>query len=144
MKTKSNTIELSSAEETSKYGQELSEGISQGGLICLYGELGSGKTTLTKGIAAGLGIDAFSVKSPTYTYIRKCKLENNDFYHIDLYRLNGVDELIINEINEIISNQNNIVVIEWAERLKGQLNKTGLEIHLEYAGENTRKIKVNE
>jgi tRNA threonylcarbamoyladenosine biosynthesis protein TsaE len=144
MKTKSNTIELSSAEETSKYGQELSEGISQGGLICLYGELGSGKTTLTKGIAAGLGIDAFSVKSPTYTYIRKYKLENNDFYHIDLYRLNGVDELIINEINEIISNQNNIVVIEWAERLKGQLNKTGLEIHLEYAGENTRKIKVNE
>jgi tRNA threonylcarbamoyladenosine biosynthesis protein TsaE len=144
MESKSNTIELRSAEATNKFGAKLAEGIKNGGLLCLYGELGSGKTTLSKGIAKGLGIKSFSIKSPTYTYIRKYDLDNQSFYHVDLYRLTGIDELIINELNEILANPKNIVVIEWADKLDDYLIADRTEVHLKYLDENSREIKVYE
>lgn len=131
-----------SKEETHKFAAEISEKISKGGLLKLFGNLGSGKTEFTKGLAQSLGIEKFSIKSPTYTYIRTYPRKNNNFYHIDLYRIEESDELLLQEINEILSDPANIVVIEWAEKLK-DIKHPAIEIHFEYLDEKRRKITLN-
>lgn len=129
-----------SAQETIKIGQKLANKIRNGGLICLFGDLGSGKTTLTKGIAKFLGIKEFSIKSPTYTYIREYKIGKNHVYHIDLYRLEIIDELLWREISELIENKENILLIEWADKLAEKLPDNSIKVFLEYINENTREI----
>jgi tRNA threonylcarbamoyladenosine biosynthesis protein TsaE len=131
-----------SIEETSAFSQEIAEKVHDGGIICLFGDLGTGKTTLTKGIAKHLGIEEMTVKSPTYTYIRKHESEGRNIYHIDLYRLNQIDELLLQEIEELFENQKNIVIIEWADRMEEYLPKNRINIHLEYVDETRRNIKV--
>lgn len=132
-------------EETHKLAAEIGEKVKNGGLVCLFGDLGTGKTTLTKGIAEHFGIEKFSIKSPTYTYVRKHELDNGThIFHIDLYRLNGEDELLEEEINEILENKKNIVIIEWADRMEKSLPKDRIDVFLEYVDENSRKITINE
>lgn len=129
-----------STEETIKIGQKLANKVKNGGLICLFGDLGSGKTTLTKGIAKFLGIQEFSIKSPTYTYIREYQIRKNHVYHIDLYRLEIIDELLWHEISELIENKKNILIIEWADKLTDKLPNHSIKIFLKYIDENTREI----
>ena len=85
-------------EETYKLAKDIAAKVKNGGFVCLFGDLGTGKTTFTKGIAKALGIDHFSIKSPTYTYIREYK--EKKLYHIDLYRIEEIDELLLLEIQE--------------------------------------------
>lgn len=132
-----------SPEETAKLAAQIAKKTQKGGLICLCGDLGAGKTTFTKGFMKELGIDNFSVKSPTYTYVREYKHPKTKIYHIDLYRLDNVDELLVEEIQEILDNHKNIVVIEWADKLEGYLShdkKT--EINFKYIDEDSREIIV--
>jgi tRNA threonylcarbamoyladenosine biosynthesis protein TsaE len=128
--------------ETGESAQKVAEIIKKGGLICLFGEIGSGKTTFTKYLAEHLGIEKFSVKSPTYTYIRKYEKEKNNIYHLDLYRLENIDELLLHEINELLENTNNIVIIEWADRLGKNFQKKRIDIYFEYIATDQRKIKI--
>ncbi|MDD3861522.1 MAG: tRNA (adenosine(37)-N6)-threonylcarbamoyltransferase complex ATPase subunit type 1 TsaE [Candidatus Gracilibacteria bacterium] len=130
--------------ETQKLAENIAEKVKKGGVICLFGDLGSGKTTFAKGFAKALGIDSFSVKSPTYTYIRDYPLGKNKFYHIDLYRLETIDELLLQEIEEFLINEKNVIIIEWADKLKDYLPKKRIDICLEYLDENSRKINVFE
>lgn len=131
--------------QTFELARLTAEKIRDGGVVCLFGNLGTGKTIFTKGIANHLGINKFSIKSPTYTYIRhhKTKLCNN-FYHIDLYRLNEVDELLLQEINELLEEKSNIIVIEWSERMMDDLPKKRTEVHFAYIDEFKRKIDFKE
>jgi len=132
-----------SENETQDIAKEVSKKIASGGLVCLFGDLGTGKTTFTKGLAENLGIEKFTVKSPTYTYMRDHKLKNgHKLYHIDLYRLNGVDELLLEEIQEIINNPHNLVVIEWADRLDEYLPKERINIIFKYISDTEREITV--
>ncbi len=133
-----------STEQTQRLAGTVAEKIKGGGTVCLYGDLGSGKTTFTKGIAEKFNIEKFSIKSPTYTYIRHYQMDRFNLYHIDLYRLEEVDELLLNEIEEISENRRNIIVIEWADRMKNNLTGKRIEVHFEYLGENARKIKIND
>ncbi|MCX6734921.1 MAG: tRNA (adenosine(37)-N6)-threonylcarbamoyltransferase complex ATPase subunit type 1 TsaE [Candidatus Peregrinibacteria bacterium] len=129
--------------ETVKLAFSVAKKSQKGGLICLYGDLGTGKTTFTKGFMKELGIDNFSVKSPTYTYVRQYKHPKTKIYHIDLYRLDNVDQLLVEEIQEILDDRKNIVVIEWADKLDGYLEygkKT--EISFKYLDEESREINV--
>jgi tRNA threonylcarbamoyladenosine biosynthesis protein TsaE len=128
--------------ETKEFAKKIAEKVRKGGVVCLFGDLGTGKTTFTKGFAQALGIDTFSIKSPTYTYIRDYKLGKNNLYHIDLYRLETIDELLLQEMEEFLINKNNIMIIEWADRLKDHLPKDRIDICLEYLDENSRKITV--
>lgn len=128
-----------STEQTFEKASETAAKVKNGGIVCLYGNLGSGKTTFSKGIAHALGIDQFSIKSPTYTYIRQYE----NFYHIDLYRLEEIDELLWQELNEILENPKNIVLIEWAEKLKDKLPNDRIDIELKYLDENSRQIIDN-
>ncbi len=142
MKNKSNTEVLKSEKETQSKGMELAEMIKGGGLICLYGDLGAGKTTLSKGVASGFSINAFSITSPTYTYIREYPLKDKNFYHIDLYRIEGLDELMLLELEELISNPQNIILIEWADKLGDNLPEERIDVHLDYLSPNEREIKI--
>ena len=133
-----------SPEETANLAASIASKNQKGGLVCLFGDLGSGKTTFTKGFMKELGIDNFSVKSPTYTYVREYKHPKTKINHIDLYRLDSVDELLVEEIQEILDNKKNIVVIEWADKLEGHLShgkKT--QINFKYLDEESREITVH-
>lgn len=131
-----------SEQETANLAKKITNKIKNGGLVCLYGDLGSGKTLFTKGLAKELGIEEFSIKSPTYTYIRKYPLKGRNFYHIDLYRIEEIDELLANEIDELLEKSENIVVIEWADKMENFLPKNKIEVHLQYQDANTRKITI--
>ncbi|HHW69710.1 MAG TPA: tRNA (adenosine(37)-N6)-threonylcarbamoyltransferase complex ATPase subunit type 1 TsaE [Tenericutes bacterium] len=103
-------------------------------IICLNGELGSGKTVFTKGLANSLGIDE-TITSPTYTIIKEYDSGALPLYHMDLYRLDGNSEGI--GIEEYFT-RNGIVVIEWADTIKEILPKERIDIKIIVAGENKR------
>lgn len=104
-------------------------------IICLDGELGSGKTVFTKGIANALGIDE-TITSPTYTIIKEYNGEL-PLYHMDVYRLDGnIDETGIEEY----FNKGGVVVIEWADTIKNILPAERLDIKFKVLDENKRLL----
>ncbi|MFH1832581.1 MAG: tRNA (adenosine(37)-N6)-threonylcarbamoyltransferase complex ATPase subunit type 1 TsaE [Candidatus Levyibacteriota bacterium] len=146
-----------SAEETQKIAKSLVRKIKNGGVLALYGDLGSGKTTFTQGLAKELGIKR--IISPTFIIIRSYKIKNHPFgklrakikntiknskifYHIDLYRVERVTDVNNLGIEEIFENPQNIIVIEWAEKMKELLPKKRIDIYFEYLEENKRKIEI--
>ena len=107
-----------SENETRKLAQEFAHKFKKG-VIALTGDLGAGKTTFVQGFAKGLGIKE-KIISPTFVLIRQHKIPNSKYilYHVDLYRLENIDDLKMLGLDEILSNPNNIVLIEWAEKAK--------------------------
>jgi len=138
------------AQETKEIGQSLSEKIAknqprgnQALVIGLEGELGSGKTTFVQGLAQGLDIKEV-ITSPTFVILKRFELGDGNwsyFYHIDCYRINNSDDLLDLDFKEII-NQSNIVVIEWAERIKEILPEGTKWIRFEYLSQNERRITL--
>lgn len=120
------TIELAQNFESEKFPNMI---------ICLDGELGSGKTIFTKGIANALGIDQ-NITSPTFTIIKEYDGEL-PLYHMDVYRLNGnIDGIGIEEY----FNKGGVVVVEWAETIKEILPKERLDIKFRIVDENRRLL----
>jgi tRNA threonylcarbamoyladenosine biosynthesis protein TsaE len=118
----------------------MGESIAGGVILLLHGELGAGKTLLTKGLAEGLGIDAKDVTSPSFTLINihEGRLR---LYHIDLYRLDeGASDAL--GLEEVFEDQNGVTVIEWAERLSFTPDGA-IEIEIEYLSENERRIVIS-
>ncbi|MBI4096407.1 MAG: tRNA (adenosine(37)-N6)-threonylcarbamoyltransferase complex ATPase subunit type 1 TsaE [Candidatus Levybacteria bacterium] len=133
-------------EETQKLGENFARSLlarPQRGplIIALYGDLGSGKTTFVQGIAKGLGIKK-RIISPTFIMVRSYKLGVVSFYHIDLYRVESEKDIEGLGIEEIINNRNNIVVIEWAEKMGRLLPKNRIDVRFEYVAENRRLIII--
>lgn len=130
-----------SPEQTEEVGRALAEKLNGGETLVLRGNLGSGKTRLTKGIAKGLGVSEL-VTSPTFTiqnvYTGRLKL-----YHFDMYRI--CDPLELEEIGyyEAIDDPNGVCVIEWAENIPSELPRCILLAELSGEGED-RKIFVSE
>lgn len=140
-------VETHSTEETIALGKEIGAALKAPMLILLTGELGAGKTTLTKGIASGAGAAREEeVTSPTFTLIHKYigdpKSERNvAVYHIDLYRVEdrqGLESLGL----EDIFNEAAIVIVEWPDRLKPPANWPVIDIKLEHVSEEVRRIAV--
>lgn len=135
------TIITQSASETQqKAGQLAKKFLQKGGVIAITGELGAGKTTFAQGFAKGLGIKD-KIISPTYILIRQHPILNTKrtFYHIDLYRLEDIKGL---GLEEIINDKENVVLIEWAERLK-KLPKNAIKMTIEKLSENSRQILIS-
>lgn len=134
-----------SVEETHEIARNVTELVKEGGILCLFGDLGSGKTTFTQGLAKSLGIE-HQVNSPTFLIVRTYTVPGTEviksFYHIDLYRLQSEAEMEDMGLPEILSNMENIVVIEWSEKLKKLLPTQRIELHFSYIDEHTRKIEV--
>ena len=125
-KNEMDTIELAQNFESEKFPNMI---------ICLDGELGSGKTVFTKGIANALGIKE-SITSPTFTIIKEYEGEL-PLYHMDVYRLNGNVEGT--GIEEYFT-KGGVVVIEWADTIKDILPEERLDIKFKVVGENTRVL----
>ena len=107
-------------------------------IICLDGELGSGKTMFTKGIANGLGIEEV-ITSPTFTIIKEYLDGEMPLYHMDVYRLDGdTSEVGI----EDYFTKGGIVVIEWANTIKDILPEERLDIKFKISGENSRTLII--
>ena len=113
------------------------------GVIALFGELGAGKTTFVQGFAEGLKIKE-KIISPTFVLIRQHPISKTKkiLYHIDLYRLNNMTDLKQLGLEEIWSDPKNIVLIEWADKIKNLLPKGVIKIYLEVVDTNTRKIMI--
>jgi tRNA threonylcarbamoyladenosine biosynthesis protein TsaE len=116
-----------SEEETKKIGESFAHSLRVGDILCLYGDLGGGKTTFVQGLAKGLGISQ-RIISPTFVLVREHDIQNGKFYHIDLYRLESRGQIKEIGLEEILNDKNGIVAIEWAERLGDLLPKKRLEI----------------
>jgi len=130
-----------SDEETVAAGREIAKRLQPPALVLLIGELGAGKTTLAKGIVSGLGAASEEdVSSPTFTLIHAYGRDPKVF-HIDLYRLDRVPELETLGLDDLWD-QNSIVLIEWGEKFTRQLPPERIEIHLEHAGEQERRITI--
>ncbi len=128
-------------DETRQLGEQSAEYVRTGGVLCLYGDLGGGKTTFTQGVAKALGIKKL-VPSPTFLIVRTYDLQDNKFYHVDLYRLQSEQEIEDIGLPEILSDPTNIVVIEWSEKLGNLLPNDRIDVHFEYVGEDKRKITI--
>lgn len=129
-----------SEQETIQFGAALARHFRAGDIICLFGDLGSGKTTLVKGIAKGLRISPKKVNSPSYV-LMNCYEGRLPLFHFDFYRLEKPDEIASIGYEEFVHG-NGVAVIEWAERFGGLLPDENLSIRLSCKKENERLIKL--
>jgi tRNA threonylcarbamoyladenosine biosynthesis protein TsaE len=135
-------ITTHSAEETIAFGRTLAELLTPPKLVLLRGDLGAGKTTLVKGIAAAFDAAAEEdVTSPTFTLVHEYRGAHANVYHIDLYRLDTPRELDTLGLDDLRS-ENSILLIEWGEKFPRLLRERNLEISLEREGEDSRRIRV--
>jgi tRNA threonylcarbamoyladenosine biosynthesis protein TsaE len=132
-----------SAEETIAFGRNLAQMMGPPCLVLMKGELGAGKTVLTKGIVAGLGAAPESeVTSPTFALVHEYAGARK-VYHIDLYRIEGGRDLNTLGLDEMLA-QDATVIVEWGEKLRPQAPVPRVEVHLDHQGENDRRIVVEE
>ena len=132
-----------SSEETIAQGREIGARLTPPVLILLSGDLGAGKTTLTKGIAAGLGAAREDdVTSPTFTLVHKYE-GSTRVYHVDLYRIEDLHDLETLGLEDIFAEQA-VVIVEWPERMKLRTDWPIVRIQLEHVAEDTRKILITE
>jgi tRNA threonylcarbamoyladenosine biosynthesis protein TsaE len=131
-----------SAEETTAFGRTLTELLAPPKVVLLRGDLGAGKTTLIKGIAAGFeAASEEDVTSPTFTLVHEYRGPRAVLYHIDLYRVDTPRELETLGLDDLVA-ENSILLIEWGEKFARFECDRDVEISLERMGENDRKIQV--
>jgi tRNA threonylcarbamoyladenosine biosynthesis protein TsaE len=132
-------VDSSSSEETFYIGERIAALLTSGSVVALNGRLGCGKTTLAKGIAAGLGI-IDNLTSPTYTIINEYP-GSPYLYHIDAYRLNDSRDFEDIGGNEII-NSPGICIIEWSERISKSLPRNIITISMKITGLFSRLLQI--
>ncbi|HET9409362.1 MAG TPA: tRNA (adenosine(37)-N6)-threonylcarbamoyltransferase complex ATPase subunit type 1 TsaE [Candidatus Sulfotelmatobacter sp.] len=131
-----------SAEETIALGRTLRDLLAPPKLVLLRGELGAGKTTLVKGIAAAFEAAAEEdVTSPTFTLVHEYRGPKATLYHIDLYRVDTPRELETLGLDDLRSEES-ILLIEWGEKFPRFVRERDVEISLERQGESQRKIRI--
>jgi tRNA threonylcarbamoyladenosine biosynthesis protein TsaE len=136
-------ITTTSVDETIAFGRTLAELLAPPKLVLLRGDLGAGKTTLVKGIAAAF--DAASeedVTSPTFTLIHEYRGPRTNLYHIDLYRIDTQRELDTLALDDLRA-EDSILLIEWGEKFPRFVRERDVEISLEREGESGRRIRVS-
>lgn len=130
-------MKLHGEQETKKYGYELAAEAVPGQVIALIGDLGAGKTTLTKYIAEGLGVKE-PVQSPTFTIIREYRSGRLPLYHFDVYRIDDLEEMYELGYEEYFYGDG-LCVVEWADKIEELLPEDAKIIRLSYgAGEEER------
>ena len=127
-----------SIEDTMELAENIESEKFPGMIICLDGELGSGKTVFVKGFAKSLGIDE-NITSPTFNIVKEYNLGEMPLYHMDVYRLESDDESI--GFNDYF-NSEGISIIEWSELIEDILPDERLDIKFKVIDENTRIIKL--
>lgn len=150
-----NIFTTNSSKQTQKLGEILAKELKGGEIICLSGELGSGKTTFAQGVLKGLGAKG-PYTSPTFVVMKEYKLKAKsekrkataqnskleNVYHIDAYRVNAQDVLALGW-EEIVASKNNIVIVEWAEKIKSIVPKDAVWMKFEHVKNDEREITIN-
>ncbi|MGO9369140.1 MAG: tRNA (adenosine(37)-N6)-threonylcarbamoyltransferase complex ATPase subunit type 1 TsaE [Terriglobales bacterium] len=135
-------ITTNSPEETIAFGRTLAELLAPPKLVLLRGDLGAGKTTLVKGIAAAFEAAAEEdVTSPTFTLVHEYRGPRANLYHIDLYRIDTQRELETLALDDLRSDSS-VLLIEWGEKFPRLVLDRDVEISLERVGENGRRIRI--
>jgi tRNA threonylcarbamoyladenosine biosynthesis protein TsaE len=130
-----------SAEETIALGREIAATLKAPALILLSGDLGAGKTTLTKGIASGLGAaKEEDVTSPTFTLVHKYEGATRA-YHVDLYRIGDARDFDTLGLEDVFA-EKAVVMIEWPERMALRTEWPITRVRLEHVDESTRRVKL--
>lgn len=124
------TVEIKNEQDTRQFGIELGQKAEKGQVIALAGDLGTGKTTLTKYIAEGLGIEE-NISSPTFTIVKEYKRGRLPLYHFDVYRIGDPEELFNIGAEEYFDGDG-VCVIEWADLVAEELPEDALYIFIEY------------
>jgi tRNA threonylcarbamoyladenosine biosynthesis protein TsaE len=127
-----------SEDETLEFGRNLAVSLPVPARVLLHGDLGAGKTTLTRGLAEGLGVDPDEVSSPTFTLINRYQ-GRVQVFHVDLYRIGPGDTAEIG-LDEILEDPDAVVIIEWAERLGGPEPEGAWHVTLSWIDAGTRRI----
>ena len=139
--TSPEVITTQSAEETIALGRRLASGLEAPVLVLLSGELGAGKTTLTKGIVSGLGAAREEdVTSPTFTLVHVFR-NSTTVYHVDLYRVGDFHDLETLGLEDVFTRPA-IVIVEWSERLKFRTDWPVVRIRLSHGDNDTRRIEI--
>lgn len=132
-----------------EYGKTLAQTMHGGDIILLHGDLGAGKTTLTKGIAKYFGIE--DVVSPTFTLMQVYHLGNqtykniNTFVHIDTYRLEDEQQLQEIGVEDYLGEKNTVCIIEWPEKMQKLLeNKKVINVYIEHSKDGGRCIEIKD
>jgi tRNA threonylcarbamoyladenosine biosynthesis protein TsaE len=132
-------VKLPTVEDTRALGSRLAERLRAGDLILLIGPLGAGKTALTQGIGAGLGVKA-AVTSPTFVISRVHRDGRLPLVHVDAYRVGG--RLELDDLDLDAGVEESVTVVEWGEGIAEQLSDSYLEIHLERLDDETRVARL--
>ncbi len=136
-------ILIKNEKETMEFGLSLAGRLKPGDVVALSGDLGAGKTTLTKAIAKGLGIKS-QITSPTFLLLQEYKEGRMPLYHFDVYRLNGADDLFELGFEDYLFGDG-VCVIEWADQVEELLPPGTIRIHIVYGNkENERIYQVKE
>ncbi|MGI6730351.1 MAG: tRNA (adenosine(37)-N6)-threonylcarbamoyltransferase complex ATPase subunit type 1 TsaE [Anaerovoracaceae bacterium] len=129
---------IENLEETRAFGLELAKNLKQGDIIALIGNLGTGKTTLTKSIAEGLGITEM-ITSPTFTIVQEYHEGRLPLYHFDVYRINHVEEMYELGYEEYFFGKG-VCIIEWADLIMDIIPKGAIVINIEYGDKEDQRI----
>lgn len=131
-----------SAAETFDLGLKLGQALSVPSVVCMFGELGAGKTTFIKGLVSGAAqVDPSIVQSPTFTYLNIYEGVKK-IYHFDLYRLRDIDEFLSMGFDEYFDSDG-ICCMEWSERIALYLPPKSMHITLQHLGGDKRLVKIN-
>ena len=131
---------IRSEAETRALGLTIAEAAEPGDIVALIGDLGTGKTALTKYIAEGLGVKE-EVISPTFTIVKEYRSGRLPLYHFDVYRLSDGEELLDTGAEDYLEDSG-LSVIEWADIVADVLPEDALLIMLEYAEEGARQVTI--
>ena len=132
----------SSASETIEVGRQIARKLAAPSIVVLTGDLGSGKTTLVKGIAEGFhAAEEEDVTSPTFTLIHEYRGRSVNLFHIDLYRIDTDRELLTLGLDDLIE-VGSILLVEWGEKFERFRRERDVEITIRHMGETEREISV--
>ncbi len=134
-----------SAEETIELGRRLAPWLRDARIVLLRGDLGSGKTTMVKGIAEAFeAAEQEDVTSPTFTLVHEYRGPERSLFHIDLYRIESLRELETLGLDDLIREDGNILLIEWGEKFARLVDECDVEIAIERVGDEERRFTVDQ
>ena len=129
---------LGSEEDTKRLGHQLANGLQSGDVVALIGDLGTGKTALTKAVAAGLGIEDM-ITSPTFTIVCEYHSGRLPLYHFDVYRVSDPDELFEIGFEEYLFGTG-VCLIEWADLIEDILPARTIRVELSYGAREGERV----
>lgn len=130
-----------SEDETFELGRVVAQGLRGGEILLLQGDLGMGKTVFARGVAAGLGVPADDVSSPSFSLVQEYRGGRVPVFHVDLYRVDDPEEIGTLGIEEIVA-ASGVVIVEWGEKLPPYLRRNALVVRFHDVGEGSRRIEV--